>query len=198
MKLSDTQLVILSAACARDDRLVLPLPERLKGNAAAKVIESLIAKSMIEEVDATLDAPLWRERDDGHRVTLVATDAALAALGIEPDVAPTGGTGGEVDPAATDAASTADNAPTGATVGDEAAASKPRPTRRVRDDSKQAQLIAMLKRPEGATIAEIAEAFGWLHHTIRGAIAGALKKKLGLAVTSEKIEGRGRLYRIAK
>lgn len=55
----------------------------------------------------------------------------------------------------------------------------------------------MLKRPEGASIAEIAAAFGWQAHTVRGAIAGTLKKKLGLEVTSEKVEGRGRVYRLA-
>jgi hypothetical protein len=66
-----------------------------------------------------------------------------------------------------------------------------------RADSKQAQLIAMLKAPKGASIDEIVKAFGWQPHTVRGAIAGAIKKKLGLDVTSEKIEGRGRVYRIA-
>jgi hypothetical protein len=54
----------------------------------------------------------------------------------------------------------------------------------------------MLKRPEGATVNQIAAATGWQHHTIRGAIAGALKKKLGLTVTSEKPEGGERRYRI--
>ena len=54
----------------------------------------------------------------------------------------------------------------------------------------------MLKAPKGATIDEIVAAFGWQPHTVRGAIAGALKKKLGLEVTSEKVEGRGRVYRI--
>jgi hypothetical protein len=49
----------------------------------------------------------------------------------------------------------------------------------------------------GASVEEIIKAFGWQPHTVRGAIAGALKKKLGLAVTSEKIEGRGRVYLIA-
>lgn len=73
----------------------------------------------------------------------------------------------------------------------------PRQEIRRRDDSKQARLIEMLKRPEGASIDEIAAAFGWQPHTVRGAIAGALKKKLGLEVTSEKIEGRGRVYNIA-
>jgi DNA-binding NarL/FixJ family response regulator len=67
-----------------------------------------------------------------------------------------------------------------------------------RTDSKQSQLIAMLKQPDGATIAEIAKALGWLPHTVRGAIAGALKKKLGLNVESEKVDDRGRVYRIAE
>ena len=54
----------------------------------------------------------------------------------------------------------------------------------------------MLRRAKGATIDEIVEAFTWQPHTVRGAIAGALKKKLGLNVTSEKDEKRGRVYRI--
>lgn len=65
-----------------------------------------------------------------------------------------------------------------------------------RANSKQAQLIEMLKRPDGATIDEIVKKFDWQAHTVRGAIAGALKKKLGLNVQSEKVEGRGRVYRI--
>jgi predicted HTH transcriptional regulator len=65
-----------------------------------------------------------------------------------------------------------------------------------RANSKQAQLIEMLQRPEGATIEEIVKKFDWQTHTVRGAIAGALKKKLGLNVQSEKVEGRGRFYRI--
>jgi hypothetical protein len=66
-----------------------------------------------------------------------------------------------------------------------------------RANSKQAQLIEMLKSRDGATIDEIVKKFDWQAHTVRGAIAGALKKKLGLDVQSEKVEGRGRVYRIA-
>jgi Protein of unknown function (DUF3489) len=69
--------------------------------------------------------------------------------------------------------------------------------RGTRADSKQAKLIEMLKRPDGATIDEIVKKFEWQPHSVRGAIAGALKKKLGLAVQSDKVEGRGRVYRIA-
>src|ERR1700716_484905 len=63
--------------------------------------------------------------------------------------------------------------------------------------SKQARVIGLLQRPQGATIDEMATAMGWQRHTVRGLISGALKKKLGLEVISEKTE-RGRLYRIAE
>lgn len=68
---------------------------------------------------------------------------------------------------------------------------------RTRDNSKQAQVIAMLRRPEGATIAQICEATGWKQHTVRGTFAGAFKKKLGLEITSTKESGGQRLYRIS-
>ena len=67
-----------------------------------------------------------------------------------------------------------------------------------RAGTKQARLIEMLKRPEGASVAEIAGALEWQFHTVRGAIAGTLKKKLGLIVSSEKEEARGLIYRIER
>ncbi|MDQ3558231.1 MAG: DUF3489 domain-containing protein, partial [Pseudomonadota bacterium] len=67
--------------------------------------------------------------------------------------------------------------------------------RKSRPDTKQTQLVAMLQKPEGASLDEIVAATGWQAHTVRGAIAGALKKRLGLTVTSDKVEGRGRVYR---
>src|SRR5437764_11873290 len=63
--------------------------------------------------------------------------------------------------------------------------------------SKQAAVIAMLQRPEGATIEEVASATGWQRHMVRGLFSGTLKKKLGLALASAK-EERGRVYRIAE
>ncbi len=68
--------------------------------------------------------------------------------------------------------------------------------RRRKRVTKQAILIDMLKRDEGATIAQITEAIGWQPHTVRGAISGALRKKLGLTVTSTKFETGERIYRI--
>ncbi len=65
-----------------------------------------------------------------------------------------------------------------------------------RAGTKQATLIDLLKRKTGATIDDLVKATGWQSHSVRGAISGTLKKKLGLTVTSEPIEKRGRVYRI--
>ncbi len=107
---------------------------------------------------------------ENRKGTLVATEAGLRAVGAAPEAAPKRAP--RTKAKATDA------------------------PRKMREGSKQARLIEMLKRKEGASIEEIVEAFGWQPHTVRGAIAGALKKKLGLTVTSEKVDGRGRVYRI--
>jgi hypothetical protein len=73
-----------------------------------------------------------------------------------------------------------------------------KPAKQPRLDTKQAQLIAMMRRPEGVTIDEAVERLDWQAHTVRGAIAGALKKKLGLDVVSERADGgRKSIYRIA-
>jgi hypothetical protein len=75
------------------------------------------------------------------------------------------------------------------------AADTPKPVV-LRAGTKQALIIAMLQRPEGATIAEMVEATSWQSHTVRGSLSGALKKKLGLPITAEKVDGRGTVYRI--
>ena len=66
-----------------------------------------------------------------------------------------------------------------------------------RKGTKQEALIAMLRAEGGATIDEIVTATGWQPHTSRGVISGVLKKKLGLTITSEKVDGRGRCYKIS-
>jgi len=66
-----------------------------------------------------------------------------------------------------------------------------------RAGTKLATLIEMLTRPNGATIEQMSAETGWQAHSVRGAISGTLKKKLGFTVTSEKVDGRGRVYRVA-
>jgi len=186
-KLSDTQLVILNAACKRDNGRVLPLPDRLKGVAAAKVVDSLSAKGLIAEVDARRGEPVWRQAGDGQAVTLAITAAGLAALGIVPDEAP------QV-PAQVARKRKAANAATATMTRPKAATGATRG--KTRTGTKQALLIDLLRRLQGATIAEIIEATGWQAHTVRGAMAGVLKKKLGLTITSVKDDTRGRIYKI--
>jgi hypothetical protein len=72
---------------------------------------------------------------------------------------------------------------------------EPEPPSDAKRRSKQDEVIAMLGRPEGATIDEVARVTGWQRHTVRGVFSGTLKKKLGLTLASAK-EERGRVYRI--
>jgi hypothetical protein len=196
-KLSDTQAILLSAAAQRADGNLLPLLGSLRGGAAVKVVGALLARGLAREdvidlqtrADSALNT-VWRNEDDGRAVLLRITPTGLAAIGVEPDAAAAGEPVAE--PAAAEApkkrgrpkkvAANSESAPTAAP--------------RTRADTKQAQVIAMLRRKQGATIAQIVEASGWRPHTVRGFFAGALKKKLGLTVTSEKVEGKDRIYRI--
>jgi Protein of unknown function (DUF3489) len=218
-KLSDTQLVILSAAAQREDVSVLPLPDSLtlKGGALNKVMDSLRNRGLIRVLGG-----------DGGPERVVITSEGMAAIGVEADddeapaaagTAPTSAEAigveaddDEADDDATEgatpaAADSAADAPARASKSNGAAkraktkpakgkgkkatktapatgepSAKPTP----RAGTKQAQMIEMLKRPEGATVEQIAAATGWQHHTIRGAISGALKKKLGLTVEATR------------
>jgi len=174
-KLTETQITILSAGAKRPDNIALPLPKGLAGAAAKMAVSKMIEHGWLEEVDADIrkGEPLWRETGDGHDTTLVVTDAGLLAIGIEPVVVKT-------------VVAMREHAA-------KAAAPKP-PTQRV--GTKQAMLIALLQRPEGASIAEIVEATGWMRHTARAVISGVLKKKLALPVTSGKVDGRGTVYKL--
>ena len=175
IKLTETQTIVLSAGAKRPDNIAMPLPKGLAGAAAKMAVTKMIEHGWLQEVDANprRGEPLWRETGDGHGTTLVVTDAGLLAIGIEPVVVKT-------------VVAIREHAA-------KAAASKS-PTRR--EGTKQAMLIALLQRPEGASIAEIVAATGWMGHTARGAISGVLKKKLALPVTSGKVDGRGTVYKL--
>lgn len=62
--------------------------------------------------------------------------------------------------------------------------------------TKIAIVISLLRRPEGASLEMLVRSTGWQAHSVRGIMAGAIKKKIGLTITSEKIDGL-RIYRIA-
>ena len=192
-KLTDTQLVILSTAGQRDEGTALPLPKSLKlqSGATNHVLKSLLNKGLLDEQPGGHDAVASRESKDGQRLTLVISDAGKQVIGIETDQAPKKQSAGAKESASKHRAR----------AKRQAAGSKPkrRPQRpAARAGTKQSVLIELLSRRDGATIAEAVKATGWQPHSLRGAISGNLKKKLGLAVTSDKIEGRGRVYRISR
>ncbi len=191
-KLADTQLVILSAAAQRQDSAVLPLPRSLKVNRAATttVLKSLLKKGLLKERPAAADEPHWRETRDGARTALVITDIGLQAIRVDADEK-TSKESPSTKPKPRQRSRRAERKPSGAKG--KGRTSPPA----VRPGTKQALLIDLLKRKKGANIEEIVEATGWQPHSVRGAISGTLKKKLGLAVTSERVGDRGRVYRIA-
>ena len=170
--LNDNQTAVLTHAIDHTQGKIEWFPDTIKGGAQKKVIEALFVRAMII----------------GHHGDWIVTDAAYEALGRpRPDQ-----TAAEAaTPAGKKAARKAKAAPKTEASGEGEQAAP-----RTRENSKQAQVIAMLKRPEGATIAQIMEATGWQQHTVRGTLAGTLKKRLGLTITSTKETGGQRVYRI--
>ena len=199
-KLTDAQLVILSTAAQRDDGAALPLPKSLKlqGSATNHVLKSLLNKGLLTEQPAAHDAAAWRESKDGQRLTLVITDAGRQSIGVAADEQ------SKPQPAPTPVPTTKRSRDHGSLAGSKRSTkSRPKPRATVsrsstRSGTKQALLVDLLRRKEGATITEAVKATGWQPHSVRGAISGNLKKKLGLAVVSDKVDGRGRVYRITR
>jgi hypothetical protein len=176
MALSDTQLLLLSAASQREDLLVT-LPAHPRTGAARTSLSKLLSPGLVEEVAVGREQPLWRTDENGQRIGLRITRAGLEAIGLEPEGEP---------------------------VHDESISGTPTPiqeeTARVgspsapRDGSKQALVIALLRRGEGAGLDELAAATGWLPHTTRAALTGLRKK--GHALAREKRPDGTSLYRI--
>ena len=187
--ITERQLDLITRAHCDAGGLIEPLLA-LKGGAKLKMIASLAQRELIEQLDGQ-----WR-----------ITPAAIAIIKGEAQpedvLPPTVATRVATPPLAVDPELEA------AVTAAEASWQQDRPDvgpKRGPGNSKQALVIEMLKRPEDATIAQICEATSWQAHTVRGTFAGALKKKLGLTIVSEKIEGPAgtpgagqRLYRIAQ
>ena len=181
-RLSDTQLVILTAAAGRDDGAVLPIPTSLtlRGGARDKVLKSLLKRGLVEESVALIGAEHWRETDDGQRLALTIPAAGFEAIGVELQ---------EVSTAAPKARK------------HKRAAGKPTtPTSDVpaaRTGTKNAIVLDLLRRKGGVSIPEIMSATGWQAHSVRGFLSGHVRKKLGKDVLSEKDDDGVRRYRIA-
>ena len=193
IKLTNTQLVVLTAAAGRDGGAVLPLPRSLKANkvTVTRTIKSLVNRGLVDEQPATKVDEVWRQTKDGSWLNLVITAAGLAAMGADADDRP------ETQPEPATAQPRNRRSQSRRSAPDGLTKLEASPTA-IRQGTKQALLIDLLKRKNGATIAEIVEAIGWQPHSVRGAISGTLKKKLRLTIANEVVDDRGRVYRIAR
>src|SRR4249919_447949 len=81
MKLTDTQLVLLSAASQREDRAI-ELTPNLKGAASDKVVRKLLSEGLIEEISAGGSLPVWRRDDSNGALALRITSEGLAAIQV--------------------------------------------------------------------------------------------------------------------
>ena len=165
IKLTDTQLVILSAAAQRDDRCLIAC-KNLKGASAHKVASKFIAAGLVKEIKAKPGVPIWRRDDDaGQSFALKLTAAGMKAIAVE-DV-------GDAPPTATvhSETPTIDQGTDSQTGGSPVILKAP-----PREGTKMARVIGLLQREVGATLAELIAATGWLPHTTRAALTGLRKR----------------------
>jgi hypothetical protein len=177
-KLDGAVLLILENAAEREDKLVYPLPESLAtlGKEVEKAVKALLARKLIEECPAKLEDAIWRTDEQQRHLTLRLTSAGLHAVGSPSEKT---------------------NA-----VKERPPAAKPRvKASKASSTQKQAtkaeRILALLRRSQGATIAELTKSTGWQAHSIRGFLAGTLKRKMRLKLKSERLEGKERRYRVA-
>ena len=189
IQLTHTQTQVLQYALDHNDGQVVWFPESVKGGARKKVLDGLFNRALVTTDGGTH----WYVAAEGYdalgrpRPTVVSI-APLAPLVADPEMEAT--VAQHEAQWANEAQASAPAAP--------ATDLSPDPVKvRTRENSKQATVVQMLKRPEGTTIAQICEATGWQAHTVRGTFAGAFKKKLGLTIESDKVQGGERVYRIA-
>jgi hypothetical protein len=175
-QLTPTQHAILAHAIQHRDGKIDWFPDKLNGGARNKVLDGLFKRTLI-----TSSGTDWFVAAEGYDALGVARPAPTTA----PEDAP--------DSRVADLALEADVAACEAEWAGKTTPIQPRG----RTNSKLAEVLRMLQRPEGATIQQIIDATGWQAKTVRGTFAGTLKKKLGLTLVSAKPQGGERIYRIA-
>jgi hypothetical protein len=162
VKLSDKQLVMLSAGGQRED-LCLTAPDKMKGAILTKISEKLVKLGLVREVRAKAGMPVWRRDDDGQSYALKLMAAGLKAIAVDDG---------------SEEAVARREAPQPRPIPDRTKASGPEitgaraKTLMPRAGSKLARVIELLQRHGGATIPTLIEATGWLPHTTRATLTG--------------------------
>ena len=188
--LTPAQHAILAKAINTSGGKIDWFPDNIKGGARKKVLDGLFNRALI-----TPDGEGWCVAAEGYdalgmkRPHVSATRVSKFEANLDAIIANA--------EAAQDDTADADAELEAAVAQAEASFKTPVKAPRTRDNSKQATVIQMLQRPEGATVQQICETTGWQAHTVRGTFAGAFKKKLGLTIVSDKPQGGERVYRIA-
>lgn len=174
-KFNDLQLILLSTASQRENGNVLPLPDSIAADEerARKAIPPLLRRKLVQEAPTTDRAQCWREQDDAL-IGLVITDAGRSAIGADD------GNNREEKPESKGDAATARTAQAPADAATAPASVAPSTPRA---GSKADVVLTLLRRPEGATLAELVDATGWLPHTTRAALTGLRKKDYIIAKT---------------
>jgi hypothetical protein len=183
IKLTDAQLVMMSAAARREDHC-LTLPETMKGATVGKVSAKLLNLGAVREIRAKAGIPVWRRDEAGVRFALKLTTAGLKAIAV--DEAPQDA----IEPIGAPPV----NPRPGAKTADPGDVGEDAQTRVPRKGSKLAQVVDLLRRFDGATILRLTEATGWLPHTTRAALTGLRKR--GYAVVLERAGAGDSVYRI--
>lgn len=172
-KLTNTQLVILSAAAQRDDRCLFA-PKSLKGGAAQKVAAKLTAAGLVKEIKAKAGMAIWRRDSEASQdYSLRLTAAGLRAIAVDDGGAEAGA---------------GENAP--ASVSGDTESIAPAPSE-PRDGTKLAQVVGLLQRDQGATLDEVIAATGWLPHTSRAALTGLRKRGYAIERRPKPEGGKG-------
>ena len=166
-------------------------PDNIKGGARKKVLDGLFNRALITPdgegwcVAAEGYDALGMPRPDLNKMRIGQFEANLDQIIANAEGALAATSDPELEAAVTAAEATWTQEPTQA---------KPR----TRDNSKQAEVIRMLQRPEGATIGQICTATGWQAHTVRGTVSGVLRKRLKLNVVCSPATSGPRVYRIVE
>ena len=188
-KLTDIQLIVSSAAAARDDGIAV-VPARMNMAAASKVGASLVSRKLMREVRGKPGRPVWRQGGDGRPISLKITRAGRDAIGVEEDEraeaqSPSNRPLRETEAPADEKRS---RDASGEKESIDGGATSPRA------GTKQALVIAMLCAKGGATLDALVDATGWLPHTTRAAMTGLRKR--GFSIERRREEGSDSIYRI--